>query len=74
MRLKELRVGYDIPTSLTESVGVSRASIYLSGTNLWTHVFDEDLEFDPDAFGPNGQQDLSIPPLKSYVFGLKIDF
>jgi TonB-linked SusC/RagA family outer membrane protein len=74
LRLKELRVGYDIPTSLTEAVGVSRASVYLSGTNLWTHVFDEDLEFDPDAFGPNGQQDLAIPPLKSYVFGLKIDF
>lgn len=74
LRLSELRVGYDIPTELVESVGLNNASVYFSGSNLWTHVFDEDLDYDPDAFGPNGQQDLALPPLKTFTFGIQLDF
>jgi len=74
LRLSELRAGYDIPTKYIESIGLKNANVYVSGTNLWTHVFDEDLDYDPDAFGPNGQQDLSLPPLKTFTFGIQLDF
>lgn len=74
LRLSELRVGYDIPTEFVESVGLNNVSVYFSGSNLWTHVFDEDLDYDPDAFGPNGQQDLALPPLKTFTFGIQLDF
>ncbi|QDK81035.1 TonB-dependent receptor [Spirosoma sp. KCTC 42546] len=48
VRLKNLVVGYTLPTSITRKIGVDRFRIYYSGNDLWeiTHIRDG---WDPEA-------------------------
>lgn len=73
VRLRDLTLGYKLPSELISQIGLSNINLYLKGTNLWTYVADEDLEHDPEL-GSNGLLLLSAPPLKSYVIGANISF
>lgn len=73
LRLKDLLVGYNIPRSVLENVGLTSATVYFQGRNLWTYVFDDDLNLDPEA-GANGFTSLNAPAMKSVTFGVKFNF
>ncbi len=75
IRLKDLVLGYNLPSSLLSRVKLSNASVYMRGTNLWTFAFDEELRkgFDPET-GADGFTGLETPPIKSLVFGLNVNF
>jgi hypothetical protein len=73
LRLKTLRVGYALPSSVLQNIGVNHAEIYFLGQNLWTHTFDPDLQFDPEV-GPDVLTDLFSKPLKSITFGINVKF
>lgn len=75
VRLKDLVLGYNLPSNLLSRVRISDASIYMRGTNMWTFAFDEDLRkgFDPET-GADGFTGLETPPIKSLVFGLNVNF
>ncbi len=73
MRLRDVTVGYNFPKSLISTFKLTNLGIYVRGTNLWTHVSDSNLEFDPEV-KPDGELDLTAPPLKSVVLGIKLDF
>jgi TonB-dependent starch-binding outer membrane protein SusC len=73
LRLTDLSIGYNIPPQALESVGLTSATLFFQGRNLWTYVFDDDLKMDPDV-NPSGFLDLFAPPMKSVTFGVKFNF
>jgi TonB-linked SusC/RagA family outer membrane protein len=72
-RLKNLTLGYNLPSNLMSSIGFESASIFVRGTNMYTWVKDKDLTFDPET-GPNGNLGLTTPPLKTYSIGVNLNF
>lgn len=72
LRLRNLNIGYNIPTDLLQSVGLKGATVYFQGQNLWTYAFDEDLNFDPEQ--GSSILNLNVPPLKSITFGINVNF
>lgn len=73
LRLKSLNVGYNIPAEYLSNVGLKSASVYFTGRNLWTHIFDEDLKYDPEQKA-DGFTDLSAQPMRTLTFGIKVNF
>jgi hypothetical protein len=73
LRLKNIRVSYTLPRSLTQKVFISNASIYLSGENLLT--FTKLMFFDPEAFAGRwyGAGD-AYPLSKTVSLGLNLNF
>ncbi len=75
-RLRSLQIGYSLPGSLIERLGLQNARIYVQGVNLFTITdysgLDPDVNNGSDtAFGI----DLGNNPLvKQYLFGLNIGF
>ncbi|WP_026135623.1 SusC/RagA family TonB-linked outer membrane protein [Nafulsella turpanensis] len=73
LRLRDVTFGYILPESLTSPIGLGSAHIYVKGTNVWTWVKDERLEFDPEV-PSDSFLDLNAPPLKTYSLGLSVTF
>ncbi|AQG82113.1 SusC/RagA family TonB-linked outer membrane protein [Spirosoma montaniterrae] len=53
IRLQELSLGYQLPTSLLGRIGIKRATISLTGNNIWYKAlnFPPGLNFDTDNLG-----------------------
>ena len=67
IRLKNLQLGYTIPTRLTEKVEIQKLRFYLSCENLFTiDALDTDM-FDPETLSTN-----EYPINKAVSFGLSI--
>ncbi len=73
LRLKTVNVGYNIPGKYLKDVGLQSATVYFVGQNLWTYVFDDALNFDPEVKS-SGTFNLNSLPLKSVTFGVKVNF
>jgi hypothetical protein len=69
MRLKNVQLGYTVPTALAERAGVSTMRIYAGGTNLFT--VSGLKEWGGDGETVTGRSDY-YPALKSYTIGLNI--
>ena len=69
IRLKNVTLSYDIPASVINRIKLSRARVYISGTNLWTYSDTQsyDVEFFGTALG-------IIPQSKMYQAGIQIGF
>ena len=67
-RLKSLVLTYNIPASLYKSLGISRASVYVSGNNI-ALLYTATKHFDPEI-GSAG----IYPALKTIAFGANITF
>ncbi|MGK7388699.1 MAG: SusC/RagA family TonB-linked outer membrane protein [Candidatus Cyclobacteriaceae bacterium M2_1C_046] len=72
-RLRDLTLGYNLPASLTGNIGLEKVNIYVKGTNVWTWVKDEDLEFDPEV-NADGFISVTAPPLKVWSIGINANF
>ena len=69
IRLKSLILGLNAPGNWCRAIGLSRARIFFSGSNLLTWArYDQ---YDPEL---QGTVAFNIPPLKTYSFGLEIGF
>jgi len=73
IRLKDIVIGYSLPSSIENRIGFSDVTIFARGTNLWTWVKDKDLKYDPEVRA-DGYTRLTTPPVKSIVFGLNLKF
>ena len=73
LRLKNIRIGYTLPSSLTQKVFIQSAKLYVSGENLLT--FTKMMFYDPEAFGGRwyGVGD-AYPLSKTLSIGLNINF
>jgi len=72
IRLKNLQLGYTIPETLTNKIGLNRLRIFVSGENLWTGTKLADM-FDPETI--NGGKDgngNSYPLQRTISFGLSL--
>lgn len=72
LRMKNLRVGYSIPTKLTRKLRISSIKVYLSGENLWTIARLKIL--DPEQTGGRNGDGRTYPLSKVYSFGLNVNF
>ena len=71
LRIKDLTLSYEIPTSLLKINGLSSAKIYASGYNVFTF---HDVNFwDPER-GENGMGYGIYPMTKTFVVGLDLSF
>ena len=68
-RLKNLQLSYSFPEKLIKHVGLSKASIYLAGTNLFT--ITEFPYMDPENPGINNGY---YPQQKTYSLGVNLTF
>lgn len=73
LRLKNLQVGYTLPARLTEKAGMSSVRIYASGENLLTFTRMSKV-FDPETIGGDWGDGKVYPLMKTYSFGVNINF
>ena len=71
LRLKNIEVGYTIPTKYLKRFGLSKVRAYVNMTNPFVFCNKDLKEFDPEISDGNG---FAYPLQKSYNFGLNINF
>ncbi|MBL7873539.1 MAG: TonB-dependent receptor [Cyclobacteriaceae bacterium] len=76
LRLKNLQVGYNIPSSIIGKIGMTRARIYLQGVNLFTMTKYSGLDPDLNSNGDTifGVDEGNYPLVKQYIVGVNIGF
>ncbi len=73
VRLKDLVLGYNLPSSIVSKIRFSGIQIYVRGTNLYTWIKDDRLQYDPEVRA-DGFTYLTTPPIKSFIFGVNFNF
>lgn len=76
-RLKDIALGYEVPSKYLEGTGFDGVTFSLRGTNLYTWVKDSGLKLDPEVGNKNnsmGYTTLTTPPVKSVVLGVNLKF
>jgi hypothetical protein len=82
VRLRQLTVGYTLPTDIAESMGMSRLRVYVTGQNLltWTKYPGWDPEIMRDQDGAQGRNlgagvsYLTPPQARQMVVGVNVGF
>lgn len=69
-KLKNAELGYNLPKNALAKLGLERARIYLSGTNLFS--FDDLRKFGVDPEAANGGWDLN--PMRIVNVGVNVSF
>ena len=77
LRLNNLNIGYSLPKSLIERVGLTKLRIYAAGRNLklWTNYtgYDPEVSTESSGFTP-GVDYSAFPRSRSYTFGMNLTF
>lgn len=75
-RLRSVVLGYSLPKRWLSHVGMSRARLYASGTNLWTKQAYSGFtpEFPNGRVFEAGVDYLNYPMAKTMLFGLDVTF
>ncbi|WP_276484327.1 SusC/RagA family TonB-linked outer membrane protein [Paraflavitalea pollutisoli] len=73
IRLKNLSIGYTLPSSIMKKLGLSNCRFYVTGENLFTLTKFDTKYIDPEQASAevNGRV---YPFMKSYAFGLDLSF
>jgi TonB-linked SusC/RagA family outer membrane protein len=69
IRLKNMEIGYTVPTALSSKVGISALRFYFNGLNLFT--IDKLKVYDPETDNQNGQY---YPQSRIISGGLSVSF
>ena len=72
LRMKQLTVGYNLPKTVLNRLGVQNFRIYLAGVNLLTLDKLRKYHIDPEV--PSGQAFSYYPQQKTISFGLNLSF
>ena len=72
LRLKNLTLGVSVPQQYIKKLGINKARIYFSGSNLLTWK-SKDLFVDPEM-RVDGLCTFETPALRTYTFGLELNF
>jgi len=78
LRLKNLSLGYNVPSNIMSKIGMTKGRIYVSGQNLLT--FTNYSGFDPEisTFGETntapGTDFLTFPQARTMIVGLNLGF
>lgn len=71
LRLKNVQLAYNVPTSLSQKVHLNRVRVYISATNLFTISKLNEWNLDPEA--PSGRA-VYYPQTALYTAGLNLQF
>lgn len=71
IRLKVLRLGYQLPKSLIGRIGVASIEAYIHLSNFWTWVAQDDMYLDPEQ-NVNGLYETTTFMSKTSSFGFNI--
>ena len=85
LRLKNLQIGYNLPTAWTNKVHLNKVGVYLSCENLFTwsplYKYTKDInvsnigQSDKDLTGSSNSGDgYNYPMMKSISLGLNVTF
>lgn len=76
LRLKNITLGYTLPTTLTQKVYIQRARIYFSGNNLFLLHKGHDLPVDPEVNTGDGEKyggwGRTAPITRTFSFGVQV--
>lgn len=70
VKLRNVTLGYNLPSSVAEKIGMSRLRFYASGQNLWFQATYE--SFDPENTGTIDAGD--VPSNRLILFGVNASF
>jgi hypothetical protein len=78
LRLKNLTVGYTLPSSLVTRYRVGSIRVYLSGTNLWTLTRysgpDPEVSTLDGSTTAQGLDFYTLPQVRTAIVGLSVGF
>ncbi|MFY0252550.1 hypothetical protein ACDQ55_01215 [Chitinophaga sp. 30R24] len=83
IRLKNITVGYNVPSAWASRVHMKNARIFFTGQNLWTWspIYRLMRTMDPEVIegadpelSPGAGNGMSYPMLKSYTVGINVTF
>ncbi|MBS9524865.1 TonB-dependent receptor [Litoribacter alkaliphilus] len=69
VRLAQLMVAYNIPTTAVRRLGLNRARVYAQGVNLWTYA--DYPGYDPEFVGAGTGQ---LPMTRNFIMGVQLGF
>ena len=74
MKLRELRVGYELPPNLAAKFNASAVNVALVGRNLWTHtnVPNIDPEISYNTGSNQGLEYAGLPVPRSFGFSVRV--
>lgn len=67
LRMRLLNVGYSIPTSITNKIGINGVKLYFSGSNLFVIS-----KFNKKYYDPQLGDGFSYPVMKNFNFGINV--
>ncbi len=72
IRLKDIKLSYQLPTSWLKNVSIQSASLSFSINNVWLLYSDKKLNgMDPEFFSAGG---VALPVQRTYNFSLNVNF
>ncbi|WP_321330662.1 TonB-dependent receptor [uncultured Bacteroides sp.] len=74
IRLKSMEIGYNLPKLLTKRLGIGSARFFVNGFNLLTFCNEALKNADPEREERDWGANLAYPLMRSYNFGLNINF
>jgi TonB-linked SusC/RagA family outer membrane protein len=74
LRIKSLEVGYTVPANITRKVRIDNVRLFVNVFNLYTFCQKSIRFLDPERNEGDYQADLTYPLLRSYNFGISINF
>lgn len=78
LRLNNLTIGYTFPQKWTKVIGLNKARLYVTGTNLFCITSYSGYDPEVDAYSSNaltpGVDSWGYPKTRSYVFGVNLTF
>ncbi|MEE9364112.1 MAG: TonB-dependent receptor [Cellulophaga sp.] len=72
LRMRNVTLSYNLPSTVLSKIGLSNLNIYVSGDNLLT--FTKYTGVDPAVGGLGGSASLSYPIPKRFTFGVNVSF
>jgi TonB-linked SusC/RagA family outer membrane protein len=82
LRLRNVTLGYTLPSSVVKRLHLTSLRVYARGTNLWTKTYDKNLTLDPEQGGSSsigssttvGTGNLNVLYNKAFTAGINIGF
>lgn len=72
LRLRNVTLGYNLPTSITKKLRLSSTRLFVSGDNLWT--LTKFSGTDPEVDLGSGDSSIKYPTSRKFMFGLNVSF
>ena len=71
LRLKNINIGYNLPKSIINKVGITNTRVYFNGTNMLTFSKYKNADPEVNQYGTRGWE---TPFGKTYTFGIELSF